>query len=1098
MTTDISTNRTILYVQPSQHSYTSLPNCTLLSEPCSSISQALLKLSQLFKLKIVNSTSALIYLLEGNYVENSSACQTRHGILDSYDDLVVASYPYDFENNDRRIHIDCHHGELLTYLSARSILFENVTIARTKLFDDGRYVVLKVSEFKFERCEIDELMIQAPYYKKNYNVTFTQCNVTNSEFYNFLRTNFEQSTMNNILLTSNKNAMVSIRKCQIQNLNFKSVPQSINSVLDINYSQTFSIVNSQFVNSTFHITRFQTIEFNGVNFDGSTSIYQAYSGIATLTSVVSTNGNFYLESAGIDRVIFSKCEFSQPNELKNQVVTDNKPIIKISSTFYLQMSATFQNLQTPPLVTSLVNYVILSGCSFKNNKGSVMANFAGLLDSEISLRVCTFSNNNMEQGFGGAIHIAGAQRCTLEQCMFDGNTALHGGAMYLDSNYVFMESAAFLNNIATRNGGALYFKNRNSYQFSNLGSFYKNNTAFQGGALYIEPMEPLKNNAAFLRGFHSCSNNTALYSGGCIYSTMLDMNDNYDKYLSSNIGNTARSYGPFIGGPLSNVHFQMVIQYDSNDDRVNVTRILYPQQALAWKVYPGQVIPIIRIQQISNNGTEMLNYLQHPVKLEPRHVDSMIHSDSSTNNNELIGLSLSIFSNTSTKIEATLIIEKYYKLNVTIHILECPDGYKLTQPFSYGYVCLKNEIINSNDQLLKIVIPVAVISGVFLALILGLLLLVIIKVVRNIYLKLQMLKRKVKAEKSLESKIIDKKVIFSEIKTPLLINGSGDYTPLLRSKEKKNHPSLIIPIEDIEIVKKIGEGSNGTVYQGKWNNKDVALKTLKFDDHDMGEEFEKEAAMLSVVNHPSIVKLYGISLSGSRKYIVVEFLPKGSLDKLIYGCKMKIEFLTLAQKINILLGIAKGMAYLHSLKPPIIHRDLKPGNILIDEEYNGRVCDFGLSKIMGNSAAATKHIGTVFYMAREMVDDNPKYSPKIDVYSFGIIMWELFFEENPYMNDKSAKIHRFHSASSGENEYNILLHVLRGERPKIPFLTPQEEEIWLKEYVQPYQSEYSMSKLVQLTNEYIELMKKCWDSEAEKRPEFSEIVQVLKRVAKML
>lgn len=135
----------------------------------------------------------------------------------------------------------------------------------------------------------------------------------------------------------------------------------------------------------------------------------------------------------------------------------------------------------------------------------------------------------------------------------------------------------------------------------------------------------------------------------------------------------------------------------------------------------------------------------------------------------------------------------------------------------------------------------------------------------------------------------------------------------------------------------------------------------------MGEEFEKEAAMLSVVNHSSIVKMYGISLSGSHKYIVVEYLPKGSLDKLIYGCKMRVEFLTLRQKINILLGVANGMAYLHSLKPPIVHRDLKPGNILIDEDYNARVCDFGLSKIMGNSAAATKHIGTVFYMARVSV-----------------------------------------------------------------------------------------------------------------------------------
>ncbi|KAF0972553.1 hypothetical protein FDP41_009158 [Naegleria fowleri] len=529
---------------------------------------------------------------------------------------------------------------------------------------------------------------------------------------------------------------------------------------------------------------------------------------------------------------------------------------------------------------------------------------------------------------------------------------------------------------------------------------------------------------------------------------------------------------------------------------------MYPQQPLEWSIYPGQVIPKIRFQKVSYNGTEIINYLQDQVILKARNDDSIIHSDVSKSRNEIIGLSLSIFSNSSTKIEAILIFENYYKLNVTIHILDCPDGYKLKQPFSYGYICIKNDVPISNDLILKIVIPIAVVSGVFLTLIFGLILLVTIKVVRNIYLKLQMLKRKVKAEQTLESKIIDKKVIFSDMKTPLLINdsigSSSDYTPSIGKTQKKSYQSLIIPIEDIEIVKKIGEGSNGTVYQGKWNSKDVALKTLKFDDIDMGEEFEKEAAMLSVVNHSSIVKMYGISLSGSHKYIVVEYLPKGSLDKLIYGCKMRVEFLTLRQKINILLGVANGMAYLHSLKPPIVHRDLKPGNILIDEDYNARVCDFGLSKIMGNSAAATKHIGTVFYMAREMVDDNPKYTPKIDVYSFAIIMWELFFEENPYVNDKSAKIHRFNSASSVENEYNVLLHVLNGSRPKIPFSSPLEEEIWLKEYVQPYQNGCSLPKLVQITNEYIELMKRCWQSEPELRPEFSEIVQVLTSVEKLL
>ena len=98
--------------------------------------------------------------------------------------------------------------------------------------------------------------------------------------------------------------------------------------------------------------------------------------------------------------------------------------------------------------------------------------------------------------------------------------------------------------------------------------------------------------------------------------------------------------------------------------------------------------------------------------------------------------------------------------------------------------------------------------------------------------------------------------------------------------------------------------------------------------------------------------------------MVVEYVERGSLDRLIYNLKFGFDKLTLFQKIDILYGVAKGMHYLHTLKPKgIIHRDLKPGNILIDNNLTAKICDFGLSRALTDSNSATTNIGTLSYMA---------------------------------------------------------------------------------------------------------------------------------------
>lgn len=140
----------------------------------------------------------------------------------------------------------------------------------------------------------------------------------------------------------------------------------------------------------------------------------------------------------------------------------------------------------------------------------------------------------------------------------------------------------------------------------------------------------------------------------------------------------------------------------------------------------------------------------------------------------------------------------------------------------------------------------------------------------------------------------------------------------------------------MEIQKKIAEGGYGVIYQAKlWNKLDVAIKTLKqiddglINDLQDDEEFEKEVSVLANLNHPNILKFYGISVTETSKYMITEYLENGSLERMLQSCRFGKTILSFEKKLQMLEDVSCGMNYLHSLNPAIIHRDLKPGNILI-------------------------------------------------------------------------------------------------------------------------------------------------------------------------
>lgn len=128
-----------------------------------------------------------------------------------------------------------------------------------------------------------------------------------------------------------------------------------------------------------------------------------------------------------------------------------------------------------------------------------------------------------------------------------------------------------------------------------------------------------------------------------------------------------------------------------------------------------------------------------------------------------------------------------------------------------------------------------------------------------------------------------------------------------------------------------------------------------------------------------------------------------------------------------------------------------------------------------------------------MIETSSQYNHKVDVFSFAIVMWELFFEENPYLNASSQKLYKFIPSSheTGSFGVNVLFKVLKGERPIIPFRNEQETQEWIEEFVKPHNEHIPLEKLCMITTQYVEMMKECWNANYLERPDFSEICKKL-------
>lgn len=253
-----------------------------------------------------------------------------------------------------------------------------------------------------------------------------------------------------------------------------------------------------------------------------------------------------------------------------------------------------------------------------------------------------------------------------------------------------------------------------------------------------------------------------------------------------------------------------------------------------------------------------------------------------------------------------------------------------------------------------------------------------------------------------------------------------------------------VDMADIEIDSEIGRGSFGTVYRGSYLGAQVAVKRL----HSHVEEAEipsflKEIAILSQLKHPNIIQFLGASLDGDLS-LVTEFCGLGDLRSYLTKKSPVDPFV----KVSFALQVAEGLSYLHNQQPPIVHRDLKCTNILISDDLQVKVSDFGLSN--SDNARSTNRLGTLNWLAPEVLRGTAKYSAQADIYSIGMCMYEI--------------------ASDGKSPYHDMmpLQIVRAidesEKPIIP------------EGCNPV---------------LVRLMTACWADEAQARPTLSQIISEL-------
>ncbi|XP_062179784.1 probable receptor-like protein kinase At5g18500 [Phragmites australis] len=266
----------------------------------------------------------------------------------------------------------------------------------------------------------------------------------------------------------------------------------------------------------------------------------------------------------------------------------------------------------------------------------------------------------------------------------------------------------------------------------------------------------------------------------------------------------------------------------------------------------------------------------------------------------------------------------------------------------------------------------------------------------------------------------------------------------------------------------IGEGGYGVVYRGRLSNgTPVAVKKILNNLGQAEREFRVEVEAIGHVRHKNLVRLLGYCVEGTQRMLVYEYVNNGNLESWLHGELSQYSSLTWLARMKILLGTAKALAYLHeAIEPKVVHRDIKSSNILIDDEFNAKISDFGLAKMLGagKSHIATRVMGTFGYVAPEYANSG-LLNEKSDVYSFGVVLLEAITGRDPIDYDRPG------------NEVNLVdwLKMMVANRRSEEVVDPNLER-------RPSTKELKRALLTAL---------RCIDLNSEKRPRMDQVVRML-------
>ncbi|CAH9119615.1 unnamed protein product [Cuscuta europaea] len=229
-----------------------------------------------------------------------------------------------------------------------------------------------------------------------------------------------------------------------------------------------------------------------------------------------------------------------------------------------------------------------------------------------------------------------------------------------------------------------------------------------------------------------------------------------------------------------------------------------------------------------------------------------------------------------------------------------------------------------------------------------------------------------------------------------LVNSPRDHGTFGNSQSWFTYDELEEATNGFAAQNLLGEGGFGAVYKG-WlaDGSVVAVKQLKIGGGQGDREFRAEVETISRIHHRHLVTLVGYCISENKRLLVYDYVPNDTLHFHLHGKDRPV--MDWPTRVKIAMGAARGIAYLHEdCHPRIIHRDIKSSNILLDENFDARVSDFGLAKLAldANTHVTTRVMGTFGYMAPEYASSG-KLTEKSDVYSFGVVLLELITGRKP-------------------------------------------------------------------------------------------------------